>query len=254
MLVDSHCHLDYFKEEERDEIIQNALASNVKIMQTISTKFSQREELMKIVNAYDFIYASIGTHPENAHDDFVTASQMVEFCKSHKKIIGIGETGLDYYHSTEFKQKQKSAFEEHIKAALETGKPIIVHTRNADDDTLAMLKEPAKNGLKILMHCFTGGAEFAKKLLDIGAFISYSGIVTFKNAASINESMMATPQDRLIIETDAPFLAPAPMRGKRNEPAFVKYTAQFIAEKRGISVEEVATLTAKNFFRLFNID
>ena len=238
MLVDSHCHLDYFKEEERHQIIQNAISANVKIMQTISTRFSQREELMKIAN----------------DDDFVKAEELTAYCKAHKKIIGIGETGLDYYHSTEYKKQQIELFEEHIKASLETGKPIIVHTRNAEADTLAMLSQPAKEGLKILMHCFTGGAEFAKKLLDIGAFISYSGIVTFKNAGSIRESMMATPSDRLIIETDAPFLAPIPMRGKQNEPAFVKYTAQFIAQERGVSLEEISRSTTKNFFSLFNID
>lgn len=254
MFIDSHCHLDYFKEEEREKIIQNAFFSDVKIMQTISTRFSQREGLMKIVNAYDFIYASIGTHPENANDDFVTAKELIGYCNTHKKIIGIGETGLDYYHSTEFIKQQKNLFEEHIEASLETGKPIIVHTRNADEDTLSMLTPPAKNGLKILMHCFTGDAGFAKKLLDIGAYISFSGIVTFKNAGSIVESMLQTPQDRLLIETDAPFLAPTPMRGKQNQPAFLKHTAQFVASQRGVSLQHLSNITTQNFNKLFSLD
>lgn len=208
---------------------------------------------MQIANSHDFIYASIGTHPENANEEYVSAKQLVDFCSQHKKIIGIGETGLDYFHSTEFKEKQIELFRQHILAALETNKPIIVHSRNADEDTLRLLTKPAKEGLKILMHCFTGGAEFAKQLLDIGAYISFSGIVTFKNASSIVESMMAVPNDKLLIETDAPFLAPVPMRGKQNQPAFLKHTAEFIARTKGITTNEVANITSQNFCKLFNI-
>ncbi len=209
-MIDSHCHLDYYSKEERPLIIQNAFQNGVKILQTIGTKFSKSHEILEIANESEFIFASIGTHPENAHDDYAKAEDLIAFCKKYdKKITGIGETGLDYYHSTEHIEVQKKCFEEHIRASQETGKVLIVHTRNADDDTLSMLTRAKKEkDFKILMHCFTGGSDFAKKLLDIGAFISFSGIVTFKNAKEIMQSMLLTPLDRLLLETDAPFLAP----------------------------------------------
>jgi TatD DNase family protein len=253
MLVDSHCHLDYYSKEDRDLIIQNAVSNGVKILQTIGTKFSASSEILEIADKYDFIYASVGTHPENALIDKVSADDIIKLCNLHsKKITGIGETGLDYYHSTENIDIQKICFKEHIRASQETGKVLIVHTRNADDDTLEILKQAKKEkDFKILMHCFTGGVEFGKKLLDIGAFISYSGIVTFKNAKDVIESMLNTPSDRLLIETDSPFLAPAPMRGKRNEPAFLRHTAEFIAQKREVSFEELSNQTYNNYQYLF---
>lgn len=254
MLIDSHCHLDFYTEEEREEIIKNATSNEVKLMQTINTRISKIEEIIKIANSRDFIYASVGTHPENAHDDFATEEEIIELCKKHKKIIGIGETGLDYYHSTQHKEAQKKCFWEHIKASIKTQKPLIVHTRNADEDTLEMLSEGKKIGdLKILMHCFTGGENFAKELLKLGAFISFSGIVTFKNANEVLKSFHATPLDKLLIETDAPFLAPVPMRGKRNEPAFLKHTAMFMAAQKNLSLEEFGRITSQNFTTLFNI-
>ena len=252
MLIDSHCHLDYYKKEELEQIISNAKNAGVKLMQTIGTEFSKMDQVLAIANQHPFIYASVGTHPDSAHEDFVTAEQIIEMCKNEPKIIGIGETGLDYYHSQEFTTEQKACFIEHIKASQETGKPIIIHTRNADDDTLQILKENLKiKEFKILMHCFTGGVEFVKKLLELGAFISFSGIVTFKNAKEVQESMMATPLNRLLIETDAPFLAPNPMRGKQNEPAFIKYTAEFIAQQKGLTVEALCLQVEQNFNKLF---
>ena len=181
------------------------------------------------------------------------SSLIISLCKKHPtKITGIGETGLDYYHSIENKEMQKKCFLEHIKASQETGKVLIVHTRNADEDTLQMLTDAKKQkDFKILMHCFTGGKNFALKLLEIGAFISFSGIVTFKNANEVKESMIATPLDRLLIETDAPFLAPVPMRGKKNEPAFVKYVAEFIAKERGLSLDEFCDMIKTNYKKLF---
>jgi TatD DNase family protein len=253
MLIDSHCHLDYYKEEELEFVIQNAVSNGVKILQTIGTKFSASRDLLKIADKHDFIYISVGTHPESATEDPVSAEEIIKLCNLFpKKITGIGETGLDYYHSTQGIDFQKVCFLEHIKASQETGKVLIVHTRNADEDTLEILSKAKKEkDFKILMHCFTGGVEFTKKLLDIGAFISYSGIVTFKNAKEVQESMLNTPLDRMLIETDSPFLAPVPMRGKRNEPAFVKYVAEFIAEKKGISFEELSSETYKNYQYLF---
>jgi TatD DNase family protein len=252
MLIDSHCHLDYFKEEERDQIISNARQNGVDFLQTIGTRFSKSNEILQIANKYDFIHASVGTHPENAHDDFAKAEDIIALCNQNKKITAIGETGLDYFHSIQYKEEQKKCFIEHIKASQETGKVIVIHTRNADEDTLEILTEAKRQkDFKILMHCFTGGRDFALKLLDIGAFISYSGIVTFKNAQEVKESMMATPIERILIETDAPFLAPVPMRGKRNEPAFVKHVAEFIAKERGLELEDFCNKIKENYKRLF---
>ena len=253
MLIDSHCHLDYFTQEERENIILNAKNAGVGIMQTIGTMFSKSHNIIEIAEKYDFIYASVGTHPENAHNDFVTAKEIVALCNKYpNKITAIGETGLDYYHSTEHKEMQKKCFLEHIKASQITGKVLVVHTRNADNDTMQMLTNAKKEkDFKILMHCFTGGKDFALKLLDIGAFISFSGIVTFKNAQEVKESMMATPLERLLIETDAPFLAPVPMRGKRNEPAFVKYVAEFIAKERGVEPAKFCDIMLENYKKLF---
>lgn len=255
MLVDSHCHLDYFSDEERLDVIQRARGVGVVLMQTISTKVSEFGKIIEIVEDKPFMYASVGTHPENAHDDFVSSETLIDLCQKYpKKIIGIGETGLDYYRSTETSEIQKRCFIEHIIASQETGKPLIVHARSADDDILKILsQEKAKKDFPILMHCFTGGPDFAKKLIELGCSISYSGIITFKNAALINESMQITPIDKLLIETDAPFLAPSPMRGKRNEPSFLMHTAKFIAEKRNIDFEDFCLTVYNNFIKLFNI-
>ena len=253
MFVDSHCHLDYFAKEERENIILNAKNGGVKIMQTIGTMFSQSQDILEIATKYDFIYASVGTHPENAHNDFVNAEDIINLCNKYpNKITAIGETGLDYYYSIEHKEMQQKCFLEHIKASQVTGKVLIVHTRNADDDTLKILTEAKKEkDFKILMHCFTGGKDFALKLLDIGAFISFSGIVTFKNAQEVKESMLSIPIERLLIETDAPFLAPIPMRGKRNEPAFVRYVAEFIAKERGLEINQFCDIVLENYKKLF---
>jgi TatD DNase family protein len=253
MLIDSHCHLDFFKTEEREKIIMQAFNAGVGIMQNISTRFSKSHEIIDIANKYDFIYTSIGTHPESASEDYITADKLIEMYNQYpNKITGIGETGLDYYHSVEHKDLQKDLFKEHIKASQETGKVLIVHTRNADDDTLQILSEAKQEkDFKILMHCFTGSKEFALKLLEIGAFISFSGIVTFKNAKEVQESCLITPLERMLIETDSPFVAPVPFRGKPNEPAFVKYVADFICNYKKINMDDFLRQTEKNYKFLF---
>jgi TatD DNase family protein len=253
MFIDSHCHLDYFYPEERNDIIKNAKDAKVEIIQTIGTRFSKSNDILQIANTEDFIYASVGTHPEHVHEDFVNAEDIISLCNQNKgKINAIGETGLDYYHSTQYIEEQKKCFLEHIKASQETGNVLIVHTRNADEDTLNILTTAKKQkDFKVLMHCFTGGKDFALKLLEIGAFISFSGIVTFKNAIEVRETMLATPINRMLIETDAPFLAPVPMRGKRNEPSFVQYVAEFIAKEKQLELSTFCNSVRENYTKLF---
>ena len=254
-MIDSHCHLDYFPKEERMQIIENAFKNGVTLMQTIGVEFSKLNDVLEVANLHSNIYASVGTHPDYAHKDLCTTKQLVEACNKYNKIIGIGETGLDFYHSSEHKLKQIECFENHIEAAIITNKPIIVHSRNADTEMFEILLKAKTKApdLKILMHCFTGGETFAKKLLELEAFISFSGIVTFKNAIEVYKSMIVTPLEKLIIETDAPYLAPNPFRGKRNEPAFIKHTAEFIANAKGVSFNEFCKITSLNFQKLFNI-
>lgn len=255
MLVDSHCHLDYYPPEQRSEIIKNAREAGVFLMQTISTSISKFPLILEIAELEEFIYASIGTHPENAAKETFSSEYIADICIRHpNKIIGIGETGLDYFHKDYHKKAQQEAFIQHIQAGQKTGLPLIIHTRNADEDTLSILKEALQEKkFKILMHCFTGNEAFAYRLLEIGAYISFSGIVTFKNAQEVRKSLLVTPLDRLLIETDAPFLAPDPFRGKQNEPAYLKYTADFIAKTRNISIENLSSSTTENFLTLFNL-
>lgn len=253
MLIDSHCHLDYYTPERLEEVIDNIKSSKMEAVLTISTKFEEFGKIINIANRESFIYASIGTHPENAKVGSIKAQDILNLCQSYSgKVIGIGETGLDYFHAGYEKKAQIECFTEHIIASQESSLPIIIHSRDADIDMLDILRKyKAKKDFKILMHCFTGGEEFAKQLLELGAFISFSGIVTFKNAIDIVASMLTTPSNRILIETDAPFLAPVPFRGKQNEPMLLKHTASFIAEKRGESYENFVKTTSENFKTLF---
>lgn len=255
MLIDSHAHISYFEKSEQLEIINRALNSGVRLINNISTNVNNFQELLE--SCYDFqnIYCTVGTHPCNVQDEpDVSHETLIAIAKSNKKVIGIGETGLDFFHDETHKQLQIHQFQEHILAAVQLKIPIIVHTRNAENETLEILTN-ARNkfgdDLKILIHCFTGGVEFCEKLLNIDSYISYSGIVTFKNAKEIVASMLVTPKNRLIIETDSPYLAPEPMRGKKNEPAFVKFVAEKIGKLREMSYEEVVDVSAQNFCELF---
>lgn len=257
MLVDSHCHLDFPDfAAERDAVVERARAAGVGTMQTICTRITKFEPVLAIAEAYADVWCSVGVHPHNAGEpeETVDAAGLVQRA-AHPKVIGLGETGLDYYYDHAPRDAQKASFRAHIEAARETGLPLIVHTRNADDDTVAMLSEGAMLGeggrTTGVIHCFSSDRAMARRCLDLGFLISLSGIVTFRNAEELREVARFAPLDRLLVETDAPYLAPVPMRGKRNEPAFVAHTAALVAKVRGIAEDELAAATTENFHRLF---
>jgi len=253
MLIDSHCHLNYKGlVEHQAAVIERARARGVTGMLCISTREREWDEVIAIAEREPDIWASVGIHPHEAdeHPD-VDAGKLIEAAR-HPRVIGIGETGLDYYYDHSDREQQKKSFRAHIAAARETGLPMIVHTRDAEEDTAAIIEdEMGKGAYPALIHCFTASAGFAQKMLDLGLYISIAGIVTFKNARDLQETVTALPGDRMLIETDAPFLAPVPHRGKPGEPAFVADTAAFIANLRGEDLRELMDRTADNFFRLF---
>ena len=254
-LVDSHCHLDLLEQKgfNIDDVIENAKINQVEILQTIGTKITNFEEVYKYAEKYPNVFASIGVHPCNVEEEpKVIAEEIVQICKAHTKIIGIGETGLDYYHPGFVRKNQISSFIEHIKAARITGKPLIIHTRDADVDMMQILEDEMKNGqFKALLHCFSSSKELAFKAIDLGIFISISGIITFKNANVLQDIVKALPLEFLLVETDAPYLAPMPNRGKINQPSYTKHTAEFLADLKNVSFAEVCKITTNNFFRLF---
>ncbi len=253
MLVDSHCHLNYRGLTERQpEILANARARGVTAMLNISTRESEWDDIVATAERESDIWASIGIHPHeaDAHPDMDTAKLITR--AGHPRVVGIGETGLDYYYEHSNREQQKRGFRAHIAASRETGLPVIIHTRDAEQDTVAILAdEMGKGAFPALIHCFTASADFARKTLDMGLYISISGIVTFKNAQDLQAVATDLPADRLLVETDAPFLAPVPHRGKTGEPAFVADTARYLAELRGQSYEELCEITARNFYTLF---
>jgi len=253
MLIDSHCHLNYKGlVEDQAAVIERARARGVTGMLCISTREREWDEVIAIAEREPDIWASVGIHPHEAdeHPD-VDAAKLIEAAQ-HPKVIGIGETGLDYYYDHSDRDQQKKSFRAHIAAARETGLPLIVHTRDAEEDTAAIIAEEMGKGVyPALIHCFTASAGFARTMLDLGLYISIAGIVTFKNARDLQETVAALPGDRMLIETDAPFLAPVPHRGKAGEPAFVADTAAFIAKLRGEDAQQLMDRTADNFFRLF---
>jgi len=254
MLVDSHCHLDFKDfEDELDEIVERAAARDVGMMLTISTHLAKFPGVLAIAERFDNIYCSVGVHPHEAeHHIDLTVDKLLELSR-HPKVIGIGETGLDYFYEHSPREAQISCFRAHITAARETGLPLIVHTRDADDDTLRILGEGMEQGAFLgVIHCFSSTRELALKSVEMGLYISISGIATFKNALDIKETVKVLPLERLLVETDAPFLAPIPNRGKRNEPSFVADTAGHVAELREMSVSTLAEATTNNFFELFS--
>jgi TatD DNase family protein len=254
MLVDSHCHLNYKGLVEHEaEVIMRARRAGVATMLNISTRESEWDAVVGLAEREAGIWASIGIHPHEAdrHGDMTTEKLVTK--AAHHRVVGIGETGLDYYYDYSDREQQKACFRQHIAAARDTGLPIIVHTRDAEEDTAAILAEEMDAGAYCgVIHCFTASAEFARVALDLGFYISLSGIVTFKNAKDLQAIAKNIPDERLLVETDSPFLAPVPNRGKTCEPAFVSETARFIAELRGIDAEALAKLTSQNFFHLFN--
>jgi TatD DNase family protein len=254
MFVDSHCHLDYYKEEdgELDAVVARARAAGVVTMVTIGTRISEFERVRRIAERYDDVYCTVGTHPhEAASEPEIDVAGIVELTK-HPKVIGIGETGLDFYYDHSPRDRQAEVFRTHIAAACESGLPLIVHSRGADAETGGMVKPGAAGGtLRGLVHCFSTTRQLSDKAIEIGFLISLSGILTFKNAVELREISQKIPLEHLLVETDAPYLAPVPHRGKRNEPAFVAHTANHLAELRGMAPADLAAATTANFFRLF---
>ncbi len=253
MLIDSHCHLEYEGlAENQPDVLARARAAGVGGFLNISTRRSEWERVVGTAERESDVWASVGIHPHeaDAHEDLGAAE--LRAATDNRRVIGIGETGLDYYYDKSDRTVQQALFRMHIGVARETGLPVIIHTRDADDDTAAILADEMEQGaFPALIHCFTASAGFARKVLDLGLSISISGIVTFKNAAELQEIAKELPADRLLVETDSPFLAPVPHRGKPCEPAFVRDTAQFLADLRGEPFEQLAETTTRNFHRLF---
>lgn len=253
MLVDSHCHLD-FPELSGDlsGVLARADEAGVGMMVTISTKLERFPGVLAVAEAHENVYCTVGIHPHEAENEPDVVAQTLIDLAQHPKVIGIGETGLDYYYEHSPRDVQETLFREHIKAARETGLPLIVHTRNAEADTARILSEEAGEGAYPgLLHCFSATKQLAEKAVDLGLYISISGIATFKNADDLRATIAALPIERLLVETDAPYLAPMPHRGKTNEPSFVAHTAAKVADICGISEDALAEQTTNNFFRLF---
>jgi TatD DNase family protein len=254
VLIDSHCHLDFPDfGPEVEEVVARAHQAGVGLMVTISTKVSEFDKVRAVAERFPHVFCTVGIHPHEAASEPETdTATLVEMAK-HPKVVGIGETGLDYYYEHSPREAQRRNFRAHIAAARETGLPLIVHTRDADEDTAEILAdETGKGAFPGLLHCFSSSAQLAEKALELGLYISLSGILTFKNAVDLRDTAAKVPMDRLLVETDAPYLAPVPKRGKRNEPSFVVHTAAKLAEVKGVSAEELAETTTANFLKLFS--
>jgi TatD DNase family protein len=253
-LVDSHCHLDFDRfDEDRGRVIERARAVGVDTMVTISTRVRRFGQVLEIAERFDGIYCSVGTHPHNAHEEpDITADDLVRLA-SHPKVVAIGEAGLDYHYDYSPRDAQKKGFRTHIDAARRTSLPLVIHARSADDDVASILTEETERGpFPFVLHCFSSGAELARRGVELGGYVSFSGILTFKNSRELRDIASTVPMDRLLVETDAPYLAPVPNRGKRNEPAFVADTARVLAATRGVPFEDLAQVTTDNFHRLFS--
>ncbi len=255
MLVDSHCHLDFPDfEPERDAVIARANDAGIGHMVTICTRVKKFNQIKDVAEAYDSVTCSVGTHPHNAGEEpDVTVDDLVTLAE-HPKVVAIGEAGLDYHYDNAPREAQAGGLKRHIKAARVTGLPLVIHARSADDDMAAILEEAYETdgAFPMVLHCFSSGLELAKRGIALGAYVSFSGILTFKTAEELRGIAAEVPEDRLLVETDAPYLAPVPFRGKRNEPAFVSHTARVLADVRNVQAEQIADLTTRNFQRLFS--
>lgn len=253
MLVDSHCHLDFPDfAEERDAIVARARAAGVGRMVTISTRVRRFAGILAIAEAYEGVYCSVGTHPHNAGEELdVTVDELVRLA-GHPKVVAIGEAGLDYFYDNAPRAAQAASLRTHIAAARITGLPLVIHARDADDDMAAILTEETEKGaFPFLLHCFSSGRKLAEAGIALGGYVSFSGILTFKRSEELRDIARLLPRERLLVETDAPYLAPQPWRGRRNEPSYVVETARVLAECVGVPPDEIARLTTGNFFRLF---
>ena len=252
-MIDSHCHLDHEPLfSDLDNVIKRSKDIGIKKILTICTTLNSYKKIIEIVKKDEIIYGTFGIHPHETSDNPVTSELIKSNINNNKKIIGIGETGLDFYYNNSKKEDQIISFKEHIKASIDLNIPLIVHSRNSEVETFEILKDYKKDNLKILMHCFTGSKKFSDKLLNLNAYFSASGIITFKNSIDIQETFKLIPLDKLLIETDSPFLSPIPNRGKKNEPSFIKYTAEKLAILKDISIDDLIKITSLNFNKLFN--
>ncbi|MBB4189461.1 TatD family hydrolase [Sinorhizobium terangae] len=254
MLIDTHCHLDFPDfEAERDAIIERAAAAGVAQMVTISTRVKRFDTIIAIAEAYPNVFCSVGTHPHNADDELDITTEDLVRLSSHPKVVAIGEAGLDYFYDNAPRDAQAEGLRRHMAAARETGLPLVIHSRSADEDMAAILtEESGKGAFPFLLHCFSSGPDLARVGVELGGYVSFSGILTFPKSQEIRDIAKTIPRDRMIVETDAPYLAPKPFRGKRNEPAFVAHTAQVLAETIGVSPAEIAEITTENAFRIFS--
>jgi TatD DNase family protein len=252
MLVDSHCHLDFLaKDGDLDQIVARARAAGVTRMVTICTKLSEFDRVKAIAARYDDVSCSVGVHPHEAEEEGQGAPDRLIELAADPLVVGIGETGLDFYYEHSPRAAQEASFRAHAQAARATGLPLIVHSRDADQETVRLREEYAEGAFTGVIHCFTAGHALAEAALELGFYISLAGVVTFKKAEALRETAAAVPLERLLVETDAPYLAPVPKRGKRNEPAFVVHTAERLAEIKGVAPEDLARITTENFHRLF---
>ena len=252
-MIDTHCHLDQPPLiDNLTTIIKRSKDVGIKKLLTISTTVVSFEKILEIIKLDPIIYGTFGIHPHEADKELLSKNEIVNNFKNNKKVIGVGETGLDFYYNNSNKINQIKSFENHIEASIDLKIPIIVHSRNAEDETYEVLSKYKKDNLKILMHCFTGSSNFAKKLLNFNTYFSASGIITFKNSLDLQNTFRSIPKDKLLIETDSPFLAPVPNRGKKNEPSFIIFTLKKLAELRNMDQNELAKITTDNFNKLFS--
>jgi len=251
-MIDSHCHLDHEPLlSDLTNIIKRSKEVGIKKLLTISTSFASFDRIKNIIEKDEIIFGTIGIHPHETTDNKITTDVIVKSITDNKKIIGVGETGLDFFYNNSDKNDQIISFKQHIEASIITNTPLIIHSRDAEEETFNILSNYKDQNLKILMHCFTGSKDFANKLLTLNAFFSASGIITFKNSIELQDTFKSLPLDKILIETDSPFLAPVPNRGKKNEPSFIDFTAQKLADIKNISKLELINFTTNNFNKLF---
>ena len=252
-MIDSHCHLDHEPLYSNiNDVIKRSKQIGLKKILTISTNLNSFENIKKIIELDEMIYGSIGLHPHETSDDRMEKKFIIDNANKYKKIIGVGETGLDFYYENSKKDNQIKSFIEHIEASIVLKYPLIVHSRSAEKETFDILNNYKNSDVKILMHCFTGSREFAKKMMSLNAYFSASGIITFKNSIELQETFKLIEKDKILIETDSPFLAPVPMRGKKNEPSYIKYTLQKLSELKSLNFDDLEEITNNNFEKLFS--
>ncbi len=254
LIVDSHCHLDYDGlYENMPDVLARAETAGVGLVLSISSRIRNFPKILGIAEAHDKVFCTVGTHPHNAHEELdIPVAEIVRLAQ-HPRVVGIGEAGLDYFYDKAPREAQMQGFKNHIAAARETGLPLVIHTRDAEEDTARLLEaEMARGPFKALLHCFTSQQWLAERAVELGLYVSFSGILTYKTAQNLRDTAKVLPEDRILVETDAPYLAPVPFRGKSNEPAFVAHTLSVLAETRGVSRDHMARATSANFFHLFN--